>query len=181
MFSSDLGPGLPRLALIVTAVVFLGRASLNDLATRNIPDLSALAVLLTGIVLRLIDGTAAIAFGISAVVFAIGVTCWRYGWLGGGDTKLLAACCWLTPPYAVPDMILTTALAGGMLACVYLTWRGVSATSDPPMARSRQPLGRHHCFAVRVWRIECRRVARHPTLPYGCAIAAGTFITLVRM
>ena len=34
----------------------------------------------------------------SAAVFALGAVCWRCGWLGGGDTKLLAACAVLVPP-----------------------------------------------------------------------------------
>lgn len=175
MFYPTLVPDLPRLTLIAIAAVFLGRASLNDVATRTIPDLSTLAVLLIGIALRLIDGTAIVAFAISALMFAVAALCWRCGWLGGGDVKLLAACCWLVSPHAVPDMMLTTSLAGGVLACVYLIWRRMPARIGAQPSR-----GRRSCFAARVWRVECRRVARHPTLPYGCAIAAGTFITLVR-
>lgn len=166
---------LLRPALMVAAALCLGLASLNDLATRTIPDVAAVALLLVGIVLRLVDGTAAVAFALSLTVFAFAAMFWRCGWIGGGDVKLLAACSWMVPPPLLPDLLLTIALAGGLLAGCYLALHHVTASCLPP-----RPAGRGRSYAMRVLQAERWRLMRRPSLPYGCAIAAGTLITLVR-
>lgn len=165
---------LLRLALLTSAMLCLGLASINDLATRTIPDRSAFALLLIGLVLRLIDGTASVALALSATVLAWAALCWRFGWIGGGDVKLLAACAWMVPPPWVPDLLLAIALAGGLLAGFYLVLHRMTAARRLP-----RPAGRRRSLAVRVLRAERWRLMRRPSLPYGCAIAAGTLITLV--
>lgn len=165
---------LLRLALLTSAMLCLGWASINDLAARTIPDLSAFALLLIGLVLRLIDGTASVALALSATVFIFAALCWRSGWVGGGDVKLLAACAWMVPPPWVPDLLLAIGLAGGLIAVFYLILHRMTAACRLP-----RPAGRRRSLAVRVLRAERWRLMRRPSLPYGCAIAAGTLITLV--
>ena len=123
---------LLRLALLTSAMLCLGWASINDLAARTIPDLSAFALLLIGLVLRLIDGTASVALALSATVFVFAALCWRSGWVGGGDVKLLAACAWLVPPPWVPDLLLAIGLAGGLLAVFYLIPHRMTAACRLP-------------------------------------------------
>jgi prepilin peptidase CpaA len=159
--------------LLVIAAVLLGIASLNDIATRTIPDLAPLGLLVIGVALRLTDGTAAAALFTSAAVLLLGALCWRFGWLGGGDVKLLAACAWLVSPALVPQLVLLTALAGGVLACFYLTLSWMSRVS-----RAAPRSARPHSLAGRIWRVERWRIRRRPALPYGCAIAVATLFTM---
>jgi prepilin peptidase CpaA len=159
--------------LMAIVAVPLAIASLNDIATRTIPDPAPLGLLAIGVVVRLVDGTATAALVASAAVFVIGALCWRFGWLGGGDVKLLAACAWLVSPALVPQLVLLTALAGGVLACLYLAL-GWMTRALPALTRSSLP----HALARRIWRAERWRIRRRAALPYGCAIAVATLFTL---
>jgi prepilin peptidase CpaA len=160
-------------ALLALAVVLLGIASLNDIAVRTIPDLASLGLIAIGIAIRLADGSAPTALVASIAVFLFGAFCWRFGWLGGGDVKLLAACALLVSPALVPRLVLLTAIAGGMLACLYLVLSAVARVSLAPTAAVRP-----HSFLGRVRRAEWWRISRRASLPYGCAIAVATVITL---
>ena len=93
-------------------------------------------------------------------------------WCGGGDVKLLSACALLVPAYAVPNLILTVAIAGGILALGYLAGRS-------PRLHAGGLTAVPASFIRRVWRIEAWRIRRHAPLPYACAIAAGCIFTLV--
>jgi prepilin peptidase CpaA len=159
-------------ALAVVAVLLL-IAALSDIATRTIPDRAALGVAAIGVAIRLADHSAVAALAASAAVFLLGALCWRFGWLGGGDVKLLAACAWLVPPVMVPQLVLLTALAGGVLACLYLVLSCVARAAHTPagVSRSRSLFGR-------IGRVEWWRIRRRAALPYGCAIAVATLLTL---
>ena len=159
--------------LLALAVILLGIASLNDVAVRTIPDLAPLGLVAIGVAVRLADGSAATAFAASTAVFVFGALCWRFGWLGGGDVKLLAACALLVSPALVPQLVLLTAIAGGILACLYLALGAVARISLAPARTERS-----HSFAGRVRRTEWWRIRRRASLPYGCAIAVATLITL---
>lgn len=170
--ASALAP-LLQVGLLALAAVLLGIASLNDIAVRTIPDLAPLGLVVIGVVVRFADGNAGAALAASVAVFLFGTLCWRFGWLGGGDVKLLAACAWLVSPSLVPQLVLLTAIVGGGLACLYL------ALSRAARA-SRAPAGvvRPHSLAGRIWRAERWRIGRRSALPYGCAIAVATLLTL---
>jgi prepilin peptidase CpaA len=164
---------LLHLGTLVIATALLGVAALNDVATRTIPDFASLGLVLIGVVLRGASNELPAALGASAAVFLLGAASWRLGWIGGGDVKLLAACAWLVSPALVPRLVLTTAIAGGGLACVYLTLRWLFGA-----ARAQTHAALSRSLVVRIWRVERRRIERRPTLPYGCAIAVGTLLTL---
>jgi prepilin peptidase CpaA len=159
--------------LLAIAGVLLGIASLNDIATRTIPDLVPLALTAIGIATHLADGTATTAIAAGAAVFVAFGLCWRFGWLGGGDVKLLAACACLVPSALVLELVLLTALVGGVLATVYLimsrlTWVSRIQIHSAPV---RSLVGR-------IGRAERWRIRRRAGLPYACAIAIGTLLTL---
>lgn len=156
-----------------TVAILLGIASLNDIATRTIPDLTPLGLAAIGIAVRLLDGNAAAALVASAAVLLLGALCWRFGWLGGGDVKLLAACTWLVSPVFVPQLLLLTAITGGVLACLYLGLGWMARASRTPM-RAAHP----RSLAGRIWRAERWRIRRRAALPYGCAITVATLLTL---
>jgi prepilin peptidase CpaA len=159
--------------LLALAVLLLGMASLRDIAVRTIPDLAPLGLIAIGVAVRLADGSAATALAASTAVFLFGAICWRIGWLGGGDVKLLAACAWLVAPALVPQFILLTAIAGGILACLYLALSAVARVSLAPT-----PSPRPQSFVGRIRRAEWWRIRRRASLPYGCAIAVAALITL---
>jgi prepilin peptidase CpaA len=163
-----LRPGLLALAFVLMCV-----ASLNDVAVRTIPGVTSFGVVVIGAVLRLTDGTLIPGLAVSAAVFTLGALCWRCGWLGGGDAKLLAACAVLVPPVLVPQLVLVTAMAGGVLACLYLVLGRLTTLWSVPVHT-----GRSHTLATRVCRAELWRARRHGPLPYGCAIAGGAIFTL---
>lgn len=164
---------LLHLGTLVIITALLGIAALNDVATRTIPDFAPLGLVLIGVGMRTVSADVPTALGASAAVFVLGAANWRLGWIGGGDVKLLAACAWLVSPGLVPRLVLTTAIAGGGLACLYLTLRWLFRG-----ARAQTHVARCRSLAVRIWRVERWRIERSPSLPYGCAIAAGTLFTL---
>jgi prepilin peptidase CpaA len=159
--------------LLAIAAALLGIASLKDIAVRTIPDAVSLGLLAIGVAIRVADGNELSALVASSAVFVMTALCWRCGWLGGGDVKLVTACAWLVPPSLVPTLVLTTAVVGGVLACLYLSlsWMG-------RMTSARICSLRPHSLAGRIWRVERWRISRHAGLPYGCAIAVATLLTL---
>ncbi len=107
----------------------------------------------------------------SLAVFLVAALCWRRGWIGGGDVKLLGAAALLVPPFQVPLMVGFVAFAGGLLALPYLATRGRLHVRN-----SARPIG----LAARVLRAECWRLRRGGPLPYAVAIAAGVCVTLLQ-
>ena len=95
--------------------------------------------------------------GACALVLAVGLGSFRFGILGGGDVKLLAAVAlWLGFTQALLVFVLAVALFGGALALLLLVLRGGLALHAIPLAgyvpTALQP--------------------RAP-IPYGVAVAAG--------
>jgi prepilin peptidase CpaA len=87
--------------------------------------------------------------------------------MGGGDVKLAAATAVGLPAGSIYQLIVYTALAGGVLACLHLALR-FGLRRLPPHAPRRGA-----CLIQRVVSAERWRIARHGSLPYGVAIACG--------
>lgn len=141
-------------ALTLAALALLVAAATTDVLERRIPNAVTLALALVGLArLGLALGAGAPPLPIvadvvaAAAVFAVGAAGFNAGLVGGGDVKLLAAAAlWLGAAALLP-FLMATALAGGVLAALFLV-RGFV-----------RPGG--------------GRVA----LPYGVAIAAGAVLT----
>jgi prepilin peptidase CpaA len=159
--------------IVALAAIALGFASLHDIATRTIPDVASAGLLVLGIAARLADHAAIAALVTSIAVLVLGAVCWRFGWVGGGDVKLLTAAAWLVPPLLVPQLLLLTALAGGGLACLYLCLGGLAKKSRAPVCA-----GCSRSLTRRVLHVEWWRIKRRASLPYGCAISIATLIVL---
>ena len=171
MFHAAVTPVLPAsvtTALVLGSAVVLLNAALCDVAIRILPNRAALALLAIGLALRASDGTLPLAVAAAAAVFAVMFLLWWHGIMGGGDVKLLAACATLVPPAGILSLLLATALAGGVLAGLYLALGRLGPRRFAP----RRP----RSLPGRVWRIECWRISRRGPLPYGCAIAAGVLL-----
>lgn len=163
-------------AILVYAVptgagVLLAGAALHDLALRTIPNTASLGLVVAGLVMRLQDGSILSSLVIAAAVFAAAVMCWRRGWFGGGDVKLLAATVLIVPPLQVGSLLFLTAQCGGILAVIYLL---LSRTMR--VTPSVQP----HGALRRLLRAERWRICRGAPLPYGFAIAAGAITLLIK-
>jgi prepilin peptidase CpaA len=154
---------LSSTVLMICVLLLLG-GGLHDLIARSIPNAIPAAVTLLGVATRLLNGEVVGAVVAGFLVFVSAVFCWRRGWLGGGDVKLLAAAALALPPVSVLPFIAAVAIAGGVLALMYLAARPL--TSSHPATR---PAG----LFARALRVERWRIGRGGPLPYACAIAAG--------
>jgi prepilin peptidase CpaA len=155
---------------IATTILLL--AGVHDLAFRTVPNWMPVVLLLPGILLRLMSGTLMLGLLAGLLVFLAAAFCWRRGWLGGGDVKLLAATAVLVSPSLVGNLLLDVALAGGVLAMIYLAMARLVA---PPSSIPRPP-----GMLQRIRRAELYRVRRGGPLPYASAIAAGTLFVLFK-
>jgi prepilin peptidase CpaA len=114
--------------------------------------LAALGVLRIGA--ALVGGESALTAGLdlaaAVAVFTLAALAFRFGLLGGGDVKLLAAgTLWLGAAALGPYLIVTV-LAGGLMAVAFAAWH----FARPGGARRQKP-----------------------SLPYAIAIAAGGILT----
>ena len=157
--------------LTVLATAALVFAAMHDIGFRTIPDWVAVTIAVDGCLLRLLDNRLLAGVVCGLLIFVLAAICWRRGWLGGGDVKLLGATAILVPPTLVPGYIAAVAFAGGGLALCYLVLERIV----PPL-RPRRP-------ASLLWRIlvvECRRIRRRASLPYATAISVATALMLVK-
>jgi prepilin peptidase CpaA len=157
------------LALALGAVLLVA-AALHDVAARTIPNWVSLALFALGVLLRLLDSSLLAGLSLGVAVFAFAVFCWRRGWLGGGDVKLLAAAAIFVPPAHVGDMLIAVSFCGGAVGVIYLLGRLLS------YGRTPQAGARPRGLLARIVRIERRRFSRGGPLPYASAIAAGTIL-----
>lgn len=167
-------------ALLVAAVCLLLLAGASDVATRRVPNWACAALATIGLALQLISGRAQTAVGSALLVFLLGALCWRRGWLGGGDVKLLAATALLVAPWRVPSLLLAVALAGAALALAYLLLRLLPAGPQRQLPDAASPCGSGwRATASRIARIERWRIRRGAPLPYATAICAGASFVLL--
>lgn len=157
---------------ILTAVALLVAASAaHDVIARTVPNGWCAAIACASLGVRLVDHTLTAGLFAGATVFILAAICWRMGWFGGGDVKLLGACALAVPPHLVPALVIDTSLAGALLALVYL-----AARNRLPRPRSPRPAS----LLARAWRAERWRLRRGGPLPYAVAIAGATILVLVR-
>jgi prepilin peptidase CpaA len=160
--------------LTVVGVALVLGASLHDVVGRTIPNGLVLALAIGGIATQAVNGHALGSIVAGGSVFLLAALCWRRGWMGGGDVKLLGAAAAAVPPNLVPLFIGAVAISGGLLALLYLAARVVVAALS---SASPASLGRHsqrpRGLFARAVRVERWRISRGGPLPYACAIAAG--------
>ena len=148
------------LLLLPGAVAF---AAAMDLLTMTIPNRIALAMLGAFLPAALLAGLGpmeiAAHIGAGLIVLLIGMGMFFCRWLGGGDAKLLAAIALWIGFDNLFEYMLYTAIAGGMLATLFMSLRSVPL---PGMLLSE-------AWAVRLHR-------RDTGIPYGIALAAGALL-----
>jgi prepilin peptidase CpaA len=155
---------------VMASVALLLLASLRDLSARTVPNWLSATLGVAGVLARAMDDDLAAGLLAATAVFVVAAICWRRGWLGGGDVKLLGAAATAVPPGSVLTLIVVMALAGGGLSLFYLAARRLV-----PAPAAQRP----GSLMARVLRVECWRIRRGGPLPYACAIAAGGLFVLL--
>ena len=157
--------------LVGLSAATLLAAVLHDIAFRTVPNWMPATLLALGIGIRTLEGGLAPAL-LACVLILFGAGfCWRRGWMGGGDVKLLAACGVLAPPGLSGVMLLDVALAGGVLALLYLALGQLLAAPGAAC-----PPGR---LSGILW-AERHRIHSRSPVPYASAIAVGALLVLYR-
>jgi prepilin peptidase CpaA len=147
-------------------------AAAGDLWRRIVPDAAVLAVAFGGALVRLLTGGAAAVGASVAAAFALFVglsVLWRFGALGGGDAKLIAAAAVGEPIGGMFALLASIALAGGLLSglCLFGKWLFVDHASAAWRSESG-PSRRPRLFAG-----GAMQVAARAPIPYAPAVLIG--------
>lgn len=134
-------------------------AAFSDTLTRRIPNWMTGLLALAFLPVAVFSGLSWADFGwhflAGSIALAAGFGLHALGWVGGGDVKLFAgAALWLGLPNLLP-LLVATALAGGLLAILFLVFQGLR--SNPRLLFLRPWIGSG---------------ALTSGMPYGVAIAA---------
>lgn len=157
--------------LALAGMALLLVACLYDCALRIVPNAVPSALAAFGLALRALSGDLVQGLLAAGVIFLLAACCWRRGWLGGADVKLLGASALLGAPGMACGFVLATCLGGGVLALVYLLLGrlvGPPGPRPPPKSVFR-----------RLLRMEQRRLRRRGPLPYATAIAFGAAVAMI--
>jgi prepilin peptidase CpaA len=135
-------------------------AAYTDLRTRQISNLLTGAMAVIALALSIPDGITSVATAalVMLVAFLAGTFAFSLGWFGGGDVKLLAACCGFAKFPGAAELVLYTLMAGGAVALVDIVRR----------RQLRSTLFGVFQIAAGV------KPASTSAVPYGVAIAVGT-------
>jgi prepilin peptidase CpaA len=105
---------------LIVLVVGVCIAAYADLRSRRIPNLLTGTLAAAAIVLSIPGGWMSVAMAVLVMLaaFVLGTLAFSFGWFGGGDVKLLAACCGFAGfPHAL-DLVLYTFMAGGIVTII---------------------------------------------------------------
>jgi prepilin peptidase CpaA len=139
----------------------------TDLRFRRIPNALTATLAVAALALHGANGLAAFGIALATLVgvMFLGLIAFSFGWLGGGDVKLLAAgAAALGFPDAVPFLVYTS-LGGGLLAIGFATVTGRLGTVLKSVGLLLRPFAYKGTQAV---------APSNPiVLPYAVAIAFG--------
>jgi prepilin peptidase CpaA len=152
------------LACLVSLLPILAIVSaLKDLTSYTIPNWISLALAGAFAVVAVAAGlplpTVGVHVAVGFIALLAGMGLFAVGWIGGGDAKLLSACClWFGWPGA-RDFLLDTALAGGGFVLILMVARAQVVRAFLPLTG---------------W--AGRLITPGQPAPYGVAIALGALI-----
>jgi prepilin peptidase CpaA len=155
------------LKIAIAGILLL--AATSDIMTRTVPNWMPLTLAVLCAILAIAGSHPFWGPGFGLAVFLVCFFCWRRGWMGGADVKLLGATAIAIPPSGAETFLLTVSLFGGVMALAYLAGRFIL-----PATASKRPSG----LLPRILRVEAWRIHHRGKLPYACAIAAGTLFVL---
>jgi prepilin peptidase CpaA len=160
------------------ALVVAGIGCMTDVATRRIPNVLTYPVMLAAIVGRTaLQGRHGLGIALAGGLVGGGIflVFFLLHAMGAGDVKLITAIGCLVGPASAMEIVLATAIAGGIFAVLYSLWRGRLRA----VLANVIDLIRFHAVAG---------AEMHPSLnlsnpqaarmPYGVAIAAGVLYSV---
>jgi prepilin peptidase CpaA len=166
---------LPIAAISWSAIMasLLGSVAM-DIKERIIPNGYVLVIAVAGTALRFgTEGPSAwISVLAAAAVFLVLIVLSNLGVMGGGDAKLIAAVTLLAAPNRVAFLILCVALAGGMVACLYLLARAWLSSPSRRFIASDLPGEIRH----RPLYAEAARILAGEPMPYALAVLGGVVL-----
>jgi len=154
--------------MTTTAVVLLVAtiaAAFFDVRTRHIPNALTGALALVAIAIHVPQGVVPVLLAIASLcaAFALGSVAFSAGWLGGGDIKLIAACCGLVGFPGSVTLLLDVLVCGALLALVMAARRGRLVG----LVRSTVAAVRYGAPTEKI------------TLPYAVSIAGGSIAYVI--
>jgi prepilin peptidase CpaA len=158
-----------HLAALAAFSALMLAAAVEDFRRLVIPNRLILALIATWPLYLATGGLALVAalaaLGVAVAVLAVGALLFARGLIGGGDVKLLCAAALWAGPAATPQLLVLTALFGGVLSLILLSPLGARLS-----LAGRALLGPPDAADAAGGRI---------AVPYGMAIAgAALFVTL---
>jgi prepilin peptidase CpaA len=113
-------------AATVVLLLVTCAAAATDVRSRTIPNVLTGCAALAALAVHLPAGPAALAMCAvtMAAAFLAGSVAFSAGWFGGGDVKLIAACCGIVGFPGALSLVLAILVAGALLALVTAAARG---------------------------------------------------------
>jgi prepilin peptidase CpaA len=167
-------PSAITAAMTLASGAVLLLAALHDVVSRTVPNWMSGVIACCGVAAACAGDRLLISLGLGLAIFAVAAICWRRGWMGGADVKLLGAIAIVLPPGMVSLFAIAMSAGGAAHAVIYLLARRM-VTPPPPLPAHDQ---RRRSLLERALRAERWRISRGGPLPYACAIAFG-FVVVV--
>ena len=167
-------PSLITTTMTLASGLVLLLAAWHDIVSRTVPNWMPALIAGFGVVAGFTADRLPISLGCGLTIFIAAAVCWRRGWMGGADVKLLGAIAIVVPPGMVTMFAIAMSYAGAVHAIAYMLARRV-VTPPPPLVTDRP---RAMPLLPRALRAERWRISRGGPLPYACAIAFGFLFVL---
>jgi prepilin peptidase CpaA len=164
-------PSAIMVATMTASCVILLAAACHDVIARTVPNWMSVVLAGFGVILGFLNQRLLFSLAFGAVIFVAAAVCWRRGWMGGADVKLLGAIAIVLPPAQVATFAVAMSIAGGVHAAIYLVARHIVTPPHRPRPRS---------LLFRGLRAEQWRISHGGPLPYACAIAFGFFFAVFK-
>jgi prepilin peptidase CpaA len=123
-------------AALVALVCVLVSAAVEDARVRQIANWKNIAIALLAPLWWWGSGLSlwpdmVVQFGIALVVFGVFIATFHFGWMGGGDVKMIGALALWLPLAPLLWMLVVMSLLGGVLTIVLLVDRAVRPRTTP--------------------------------------------------
>jgi len=169
------GPSTIAVLMILASAVVVLLAAWHDIVSRTVPNWMSVLIACFGIIAAFAAGRLIISLSLGVGIFTVAAICWRRGWMGGADVKLLGAIAIVLPPGMVATFTIAMSLGGAAHAIIYMVARGM-VTPPPPLPAHDH---RRRSLLERAMRAERWRISRGGPLPYACAIAFGFLFVIL--
>ena len=153
------------LTMIAVTIVLLG--AIWDVRKLEIPNSFPLALSILFVPFAWAADLDVLSHAMTALtIFLVVLGLFAANLLGGGDAKLMTACALWAGPEQIGNLIILTALSGGVLATIMLFIRGLEYWNCRRHLSGIHGIGAKPIFSN-------KRLMAQP-VPYGVAIAVGT-------